>query len=60
MLKKKRARYRSTKWRGKAWRELPCLKCGHPFKSFGPGNRLCRRCHMENTKIDWGYARWVA
>jgi hypothetical protein len=41
-------------------RTLPCLRCGQPFKSFGPGNRVCDRCRKENTKIDWSYARLLA
>ena len=60
MLRKRRVHYRVTKWRGKAWREVPCLKCGDPFKSVGPGNRLCHPCREQNTKIDWRYVRWVA
>jgi len=25
-----------------------CLKCGRPFPSVGPANRLCRACNYEN------------
>jgi hypothetical protein len=60
MLRKKRVQYRLTKWRGKPWRVLSCLKCEHPFRSVGPGNRLCDFCREQNTKIDWSYVRWVA
>lgn len=60
VLRKKRVQFRLIKWRGKPWRELPCLKCGLPFMSFGPGNRLCDLCREGNMKIDWGYVRWIA
>ncbi len=25
-----------------------CLKCGQPFASLGPGNRICGECHHKN------------
>ncbi len=25
-----------------------CLGCNHPFRSHGPWNRICDRCHEEN------------
>ena len=28
-----------------------CLKCGRPFDSTGPGNRICRKCHAINAKL---------
>ncbi len=56
----KHHQYRLTKWRGKACKILPCLKCGQAFRSLGLGNRLCDRCRKENAKIDWGYARLIS
>ena len=28
-----------------------CLRCGKPFKSKGPANRLCFTCNRENAKV---------
>jgi len=25
-----------------------CLKCDEPFRSRGPGNRICSKCNAEN------------
>lgn len=28
-----------------------CLKCGKPFDSAGPGNRICGRCALINDRL---------
>lgn len=28
-----------------------CLKCDQPFRSFGPGNRICSRCRRVNRRL---------
>mgnify|MGYP005846682275 CR=1 FL=1 len=58
--REKRDQHRSIKGRRKVWKVLPCLKCGQAFTSLGPGNRLCKGCREENTKIDGVYARLLA
>ena len=32
-------------------KERVCLRCGSPFKSLGPGNRLCRGCTTVNKTV---------
>jgi hypothetical protein len=27
-----------------------CLRCNTPFKSSGPGNRICPTCNKHNTR----------
>ena len=29
-----------------------CLSCDRPFKSRGPGNRICGRCRERNAEIE--------
>ena len=28
-----------------------CLRCGKPFPSHGPGNRICPRCAKINSAV---------
>ena len=28
-----------------------CLKCNKSFRSLGPGNRICRKCHRVNARL---------
>jgi hypothetical protein len=28
-----------------------CLKCNKPFDSYGPGNRICKRCSQINARL---------
>ncbi len=32
-------------------KQRTCLKCGNPFDSTGPGNRICQRCARINARI---------
>ena len=32
-------------------RPRSCLKCGKPFFSAGPGNRICDRCDARNARL---------
>lgn len=32
-------------------KERTCLKCNRPFKSSGPGNRICKRCNQLNARL---------
>jgi hypothetical protein len=32
-------------------KQRSCLKCGKPFDSAGPGNRICKRCAQINSRI---------
>lgn len=32
-------------------KQRTCLKCGQPFDSTGPGNRICPRCHKINDRV---------
>lgn len=32
-----------------AEQERPCLRCGKPFMSHGPGNRLCGDCRTRDV-----------
>lgn len=32
-------------------KERTCLKCGHPFLSAGPQNRICPKCQRINAKL---------
>jgi predicted amidophosphoribosyltransferase len=32
-------------------KERVCLRCGSPFRSLGPGNRLCRGCTTVNKTV---------
>lgn len=32
-------------------KERTCLKCNRPFKSWGPGNRICKRCNQLNARL---------
>lgn len=34
--------------RSRARRRLPCLTCGSPFPSAGPGNRVCEACKTSD------------
>jgi hypothetical protein len=29
-----------------------CLSCNRPFRSRGPGNRICSQCREENAEIE--------
>ena len=29
-----------------------CLNCNRPFKSRGPWNRLCHRCHEQEPEVE--------
>ena len=42
---------RSGRTRPSAAARRTCLKCGEPFLSEGPWNRLCRRCCRENERL---------
>lgn len=33
-------------------RTIPCLRCGRPFESEGPHNRICDDCRGVNRKFD--------
>ena len=38
-------------------RRRPCLRCGRPFWSTGPGNRICRFCGIRNAGVIQGFGR---
>jgi hypothetical protein len=38
-------------------RKRPCLRCGRPFVSAGPGNRICRFCGIRNAGVIQGFGR---
>ena len=38
-------------------RKRPCLRCGRPFVSAGPGNRICRFCGIRNAGVMPGFGR---
>ncbi len=32
----------------------PCITCGDPFLSDGPGNRMCDKCRARASEMFWG------
>jgi hypothetical protein len=42
---------------GPGKRRRPCLRCGRPFVSAGPGNRICRFCVIRNAGVMPGFGR---
>jgi hypothetical protein len=38
-------------------RKRLCLRCGRPFWSTGPGNRICRFCGIRNAGVIQGFGR---
>lgn len=39
-------------------KKRPCLCCGAPFLSSGPGHRLCGDCRKLSGDAVWSSGRW--
>jgi hypothetical protein len=42
---------KEQKIRQRAVKIRTCLHCGRPFKSWGPGNRICENCSEEVRNV---------